>query len=243
MLLNARSFVKAIVSQSAKAMQRLLLTEECPLCCEEFFFLRFYRNSQCTHRCCSSCWRRFFSVGEPEMLRRMRQARAFTFRCWGCDMRLDRQLVRKFAPLQLRTCCEHIERRERLIERVPPWCTIVECPKMDCVGIGYDDRRTATIMCWICEHQWEAPHGLVGRFWAWISSWWPQQIDGVRGWRPCPHCGTAILKDGGCPMMRCGMCQQTFRWGMMGNTLNGVVEAHAPDPRRGSHRRRSRWHG
>lgn len=228
---KALSLVEALISHSSAAIWRLLPTEECALCCEDVFFLRFHRNPLCMHRCCSTCWRRFLAAGEVDTLRRMQTTRAFTLCCWGCDMRLERQLVRRFAPLRLRTCIAQIELRERLIERAPPWCTIVECPQMGCVGVGYDDNRTSTIMCWICEHQWRAPRGLMGRLREWVASWWPAQIDGVRGWRPCPHCGAAILKDGGCPMMRCGMCQQTFRWGMMGNSLNGVIEAHAPDAR------------
>ena len=66
---------------------------------------------------------------------------------------------------------------------------------------------------------------------AWLLSWWPERIDGVTGWRPCPHCGAAILKDGGCDNMRCGMCQRTFRWGPWRNSTEGVTEAHAPPPR------------
>lgn len=87
-------------------------------------------------------------------------------------------------------------------------------------------------MCFLCETQWPAPErGLVGAalsFWSWITSWWPSTIDGVSGWRPCPHCGAAILKDGGCQMMRCALCHGTFRWGASRNTLDGVIIEHLP---------------
>jgi len=205
---------------------------ECGLCCEHVFFLCFHRNSQCAHTCCNTCWRRFLAAGAPQSLRQMRQARKYTLSCWGCPAPLDKLLVKRFGPPELQRCTQAIERRERLVADVPRSFAVVECPQMGCVGIGYDDRRQPLIMCFLCEHQWPAPRGVFAKLLSWFSSWWPQRIDGVSGWRPCPHCGAAILKDGGCPMMRCAMCNQTFRWGLAHNSLHGIIEAHAPPVRR-----------
>jgi hypothetical protein len=35
-----------------------------------------------------------------------------------------------------------------------PWCMQVECPRSECVGIGF--LGFETIMCFVCEHQWPA---------------------------------------------------------------------------------------
>ena len=53
-------------------------------------------------------------------------------------------------------------------------------------------------------------------------------LDGIEGWRACPHCGIAIIKNGGCNNMRCAICLKVFWWGQYENTKNGAIEAHAP---------------
>ena len=40
--------------------------------------------------------------------------------------------------------------------------------------------------------------------------------------------GTAILKNGGCPMMRCAECGGAFRWGRFSNTTKHVIVEHLP---------------
>ena len=69
---------------------------------------------------------------------------------------------------------------------------------------GVDDGQQRTAMCFLCEHQWEhssSRYGGWSAFSEWLASLWPQRIRGVSDWRPCPHCGAAIQKEGGCPMM------------------------------------------
>ena len=80
------------------------------------------------------------------------------------------------------------------------------------------------------EHTWPDPKwGMRRRIMRWISKkLWPTRIDGIKGWRACPHCGAAIVKDGGCANMRCGLCDQTFLWGATRNTIRGVVDGLAP---------------
>ena len=96
------------------------------------------------------------------------------------------------------------------------------------MGVAYKGRRE--LMCFLCEHQWADPDfGFIRRLWnALKSTMFPEKIDGVSGWRPCPHCGAAILKNGGCANMRCTLCNQVFLWGTFRNTTMGVNEAHAP---------------
>merc|ERR1712146_296278 len=97
------------------------------------------------------------------------------------------------------------------------WRQVDRVPKHVLVSVGYSGARE--VMCFICETQWaDENYGLWRRFTSWVSRMlWPQSIDGVSGWRPCPHCGVAILKDGGCNNMRCTLCNRTFRWGVLGN--------------------------
>jgi len=104
--------------------------------------------------------------------------------------------------------------------------------EMSCVGLGY--RGQQRIMCFICEHQWDDPdYGLGRRLWNFFkNSLFPERIDGVE-YRTCPHCGAAIIKNGGCDNMRCSMCDGVFRWGLLTNTTQGVVVQHAPPSYRG----------
>ena len=223
-----------------RVSDRLRSAETCELCCEKVAHRSFHSNAGCGHRCCESCWQRYLAVDLPATCARMRHARAYTLRCpWapGCSCPLDRGLLGKFGPQPLKDIAAAIGCREQLIERAAAiGCRWLECPQAGCVGVGYDDSVQETAMCFACQHQFEVPPRGVMRvvgsaIYSWLLSWWPERIDGVSGWRPCPHCGAAILKDGGCDNMRCGMCQRTFRWGMRRNSIDGVVEAHAPPAR------------
>ena len=199
-------------------------------------------SNPCGHRCCDRCWTTYLATDAPAAAARMRHARAYTLRCpWSpgsCDAPLDLKLLSTFGPVQLVATALSLQRRDELIARAAAaGCRWLECPASGCVGVGYDDGAQETAMCFVCEVQFPLPsRGLLqaaGRtLYVWLLSWWPERIDGVTGWRPCPHCGAAILKDGGCDNMRCGMCQRTFRWGPLRNSTGGVTEAHAPPPRR-----------
>ena len=74
----------------------------------------------------------------------------------------------------------------------------------------------------------------------WLVALWPKysEIHAIAGWRPCPHCGTAITKNGGCPMMRCAECELPFRWGRWLNTTKHVIVEHCPQANGGGARRR-----
>ena len=220
--------------------QALRRHEECALCCAVVLSRRCHSNP-CGHRCCEACWRAYLATDAPAAAARMRHARAYTLVCpWApasCDAPLERKLVSTFGPAQLVATVLALQRRDELIARAADaGCRWLECPAAGCVGVGYDDGVQQLAMCFICEEQFTPPprgllHAAGSTLYAWLLSWWPERIDGVTGWRPCPHCGAAILKDGGCDNMRCGMCQRTFRWGPRRNSTEGVTEAHAPPPR------------
>ena len=223
-----------------RVSDRLRPTETCALCCEKVAQRSIHANAGCGHRCCESCWQRYLAVDVSAARARMRHARAYTLRCpWapGCDCPLDKELLGKFGQRPLVHTAAAVAYREQLVERAGAiGCRWLECPQAGCVGVGYDDGVQETAMCFACQHQFEvSPRGVVhvvgNAIYSWLLSWWPERIDGVSGWRPCPHCGAAILKDGGCDNMRCGMCQRTFKWGMLRNSIDGAVEAHAPPPR------------
>eukprot|EP00293_Proteomonas_sulcata_P013906 CAMPEP_0184291774 /NCGR_PEP_ID=MMETSP1049-20130417/3676_1 /TAXON_ID=77928 /ORGANISM="Proteomonas sulcata, Strain CCMP704" /LENGTH=323 /DNA_ID=CAMNT_0026599293 /DNA_START=89 /DNA_END=1060 /DNA_ORIENTATION=- len=211
----------------------MFLREECMLCCESVSPLWMVQNS-CSHnhRVCRSCLRRYLDTDQREMVSRIKRARRFLIRCFGgCGSTLNRALAIVGTPsTELRGCIRNLEWREMLIARCPQNSEWVECPDMSCLGVGYRGRQM--IMCFMCETQWEDPNfGVARRMWNWLkNTFWPETIDGVAGWRPCPHCGAAIIRNGGCANMRCTMCNGVFRWGLWDNSLQGVVEAHAPPP-------------
>eukprot|EP00962_Isochrysis_galbana_P041094 scaffold15003_cov100-Isochrysis_galbana.AAC.3 len=219
----------AVLAAACAALARRLLPfVECEICFVRTFVLLLHRNAECTHRCCGRCWAGYLQSTEADATRRMRHARCYALTCWGCDAPLSRRTLAWFGPPRLHRCVELLDRRAALIANKPRAFRLVECPRMGCVGVAYDDGRSLTAMCFLCTEQWPVERGLFAGLWAAAKRWWPKRIDGVAGWRPCPHCGAAILKNGGCPMMRCALCRKAFRWGATHNTIHDVVEAHAP---------------
>ena len=190
--------------------------EDCDICCETRATITMVTN-RCGHRCCRQCLASYLSTNQEERISRMRHARTYNIRCFGgCEERLDRALALA-GNASMRPFLRLLRRRERLIARCPEGTQWVECPQMSCVGVGY--RGQQRIMCFLCEHQWEDEnYGLGRRLWNWMkNSLFPERIDGIE-YRCCPHCGAAIVKNGGCDNMRCTMCDGIFRWGALRNT-------------------------
>jgi hypothetical protein len=229
--LGLSTALAALATAAAALARHLLPFAECEICFRRTFVLLLHKNSECQHRCCGRCWAGYLQSGEVDATRRMRHARCYTLTCYGCDAPLSRRTLAWFGPPLLRRCVELLDRRAALIASKPRSFRLMECPRMGCVGVAYDDGRSPTAMCFLCTEQWPVERSLFAGLLAAAKRWWPKKIDGVTGWRPCPHCGAAILKNGGCPMMRCALCRKAFRWGATHNTLHDVVEAHAPPPR------------
>lgn len=208
----------ACVSGAALALRTTMTTlsrETCMLCCETVFSLRMHPRHAANsadaagpcgqHRCCASCWQRYLRVNEDSLIDRLRRRRSpDAITCWGCDRRVERSLLQRFAPPNLLGVAHLTERREEYVRRGHELgFGIIDCPRCG-LGVAYDDGQQRTAMCFLCEHQWEhssSRYGGWSAFSEWLASLWPQRIRGVSDWRPCPHCGAAIQKEGGCPMM------------------------------------------
>ncbi len=168
-------------------------------------------------------------------------------KCHSCDEPLGNK-VSSLLPKDLSKIREDLRRRDQLVRRVPPAMRVLDCrhPDGKCVGVGYDDGSSPTAMCFLCEHQWNLPaRSVLAEVLRAAAARLPLLARLARarefgyGWRACPHCNTAISKNGGCPNMRCAECGGAFRWGLFGVSTEGVVEAHLPPdlrrrPRRGT---------
>jgi len=113
-----------------------------------------------------------------------------------------------------------LEQRQALIRNKPPEFAIAECRRAGCVGVGYVDGRSPTAMCFLCTEQWAVDRGVLSRLWSLAQRLCPTlklEDCGVKGSRPCPHCGVTILKNGGCSEMFCPLCRRYFHRGAMCN--------------------------
>ncbi|KAL1526506.1 hypothetical protein AB1Y20_015216 [Prymnesium parvum] len=211
-----------------------LPVEECAICSERTAAL-LLRENGCGHRCCARCWWSWLRVNASTMERSVRSTRRYTLHCWGCTSRLDRRLVLHYAPRSLVCTLQRLAHREELIRRTPANARWVDCQSAECVGVGYEDSHSATVMCFQCELQWPSRRGWPQRTQRWLAevaaTLQAALLRASDGSRPCPHCGMRIKKVGGCPMMRCTICQNSFRWGPWWNSVHGVIEEHAPTRR------------
>jgi len=78
----------------------------------------------------------------------------------------------------------------------------VECPRAECLGLGY--LGFDTVMCFMCEHQWIAdgdpPQPDIG-----------EELLAGELMKKCPSCSAPIVKNGGCNHMTC-RCKHEFYW-------------------------------
>jgi len=153
--------------------------ETCPICYETTSMLL---SSHCGHEACEHCMKAWIREQIPGC-RREKQLR---IRCWGvgCQKFLAQDLVLAVSG-EASELMEHIEHRLRL-EGNPlyPALMQVECPRGECVGLGYLGFETA--MCFICEHQWSLLEGTPP------SADFPPEI------KSCARCKMKIEKTGGC---------------------------------------------
>lgn len=100
-----------------------------------------------------------------------------------------------------------LKRRKRLQNNpLFPAALQVECPR--CVGIGY--LGFDTVMCFLCEYQWEDSGEKPLELSAGECPPEELQVAGVRVQR-CPKCREYIEKNGGCDHMTC-RCRHQFSW-------------------------------
>ena len=144
-------------------------------------------------------------------------ARQLRIKCMSCPKFLPQALVLKCSEIA-RTLARELEQRERL-ESNPfyPVEMQVDCRRIGCVGIGYTGHET--IMCMICQEQWEAEedeaHTIVhsGKFELLADSDSLKDASGKKiVIKRCPRCKIFIEKNGGCNHMRCAHCKHEFWW-------------------------------
>ena len=122
-----------------------------------------------------------------------------------------------------------VKLRKRLVRNKPKKFKVLECPRFSCCDVAYDDGKSPTAMCFVCEESWimDRPSvlkGLAKPFVKVMRMIRDRGVDGAlkRGlpgerWRQCPHCGMATIKNGGCSHMHCSYCQRDYSWGSLGN--------------------------
>jgi hypothetical protein len=161
-------------------------------------------TNSCGHAACEECW----CMWVHEQLPQCRGRRARDTRCLGinCQMQADVGIWRHMCKLSdgVKSLEELLAKRQRLQEnRLYPASMQVECPRAECLGLAY--RGFNTMMCFICEHQWEADSIDVS----------PVSIGEIvlsgLDVKQCPSCGEHIIKNGGCDHMTC-RCKHEFWW-------------------------------
>jgi len=184
----------------------------CVVCGEDAMVLLRPPGCPNDHAACQTCWARW---GE-EQIEASRHGRRYPARClWpGCESNLHVEdwlwRLLKFSP-RLSQLVAELDRRVRLQQnRLYPPAVQVDCPQPGCVGLGY--LGFDTVMCFICEHQWDATEGILGE-----ETELPEgeevaeaSVAGVKVKR-CPKCNEYIEKNGGCDHMTC-RCGHEFSW-------------------------------
>ncbi|CAE7027307.1 GBP3, partial [Symbiodinium sp. KB8] len=169
----------------------------CVVCGEDAMVLLHPPCCPKDHAACQTCWARW---GE-EQIEASRYGRHYPARClWpGCESNLHEEdwlwRLLKFSP-RLSQLVVQLDRRVRLQQnRLYPPAVQVDCPQPGCVGLGY--LGFDTVMCFICEHQWDATEGILGE-----ETELPEgeevteaAVAGVKVKR-CPKCHEYIEKNG-----------------------------------------------
>lgn len=173
----------------------------CPICNERQIAL--LETPDCKHAACEDCW----SQWAAEQLARCRAEKLVSLRCVGAtcsahvpEMVWSHACTRSDAVASLEA--EFALRRRLRANVLYPAEVQVECPVRGCLGLGYLGHDT--VMCFACEHQWqaeggEAPSDGVGELFA------GEVV------KRCPSCGEHIIKNGGCDHMSC-RCGYEFWW-------------------------------
>mmetsp|Transcript_69571 Transcript_69571/g.148821 ORF Transcript_69571/g.148821 Transcript_69571/m.148821 type:complete len:232 (-) Transcript_69571:65-760(-) len=200
---------------SAAASQSVSLQEcasaVCPIChmeCGQLLVNEAWAGqwqSACGHGACEACVRRRVEA-QISSCRERRQLRmqCFMWRESGCTKSMPQGLVLHISGAA-RQLAEKLERRFELENNdLYPKAFQVDCPRSECVGLGY--LGFDTVMCFCCEHQWFArPDQLPKR---------GAHEEPTEAVKHCPRCAVPIEKDGGCDHMTC-QCGYDFLWSTM----------------------------
>ena len=201
------------------------IEEVCPICCEaggHLYTNEMYAgafHSACTHYACARC----IDTWVEQQLPACRANLQLRAQCYGCEKTMPQKLVlMNKAALEL---ANQLERREALQrnELFPP-CMQVECRRAECVGIGYLGYET--IMCMVCEEQWNAAeetvaHHVLGNVIEMVelTKLGNGELATLKMGetltitvRKCPRCGVITEKNGGCDHMRCRQCKHEYYW-------------------------------
>lgn len=169
-------------------------------------------NCQCAHAACEGCWLRWIESQISHPLKRCALLRSLPaespMRCLGpsCQSAMEPALWRHLCDgsLTFQDFEQQALHRKRLESSdLYPKDMQVECPHLDCYGLGYLGFDTA--MCFVCEYQWVlADPGSVP------SDTNVEEVLGIKV-KKCPRCHEYIEKDGGCDHMSC-RCKHEFYW-------------------------------
>lgn len=162
------------------------------------------------HAACEGCWARW---AEHQVHRCVEERRPAVRCLWpGCVAEIGEPLWQHLAGrsgVQLSEALTAMERRLAARCRLQanqlfPPSMQVECPRRECVGLGY--LGYDTVMCFLCEHQWR-PEDSAGEAVPQVDV---EVVMGVAVKR-CPKCSECIEKNGGCDHMTC-RCRYEFYW-------------------------------
>lgn len=184
----------------------------CPICFAEVDRLLVNEEwagewqSACGHGACEDCVRSWVDAQIPQC----RSRRQLRLRCFGpgCSKAMPQQLVLGVSS-GARALADRLEKRFELERNsLIPAELQVDCPRPDCVGLGY--LGLDTVMCFLCEHQWEPNRQQLAKL---------RGVEGPRrrcvalpaAVRLCPRCDVPIEKEGGCDHVTC-RCGYDFLW-------------------------------
>merc|ERR1712060_215032 len=125
---------------------------------------------------------------------RCRATKSLTFKCIGpcCHDPISGKFLThtEISCKPLRALHHDMKRRKRLQQNTLfPTSMQVDCPMDRCLGVGY--LGSETIMCFLCEHQWEPEEPNTQH---------EVDLEIVLGdhIKKCPGCKEYIMKNGGC---------------------------------------------
>ena len=219
---------KYFLPNVAEVLKNFITFTICDICCEKTNNggKKFSKNV-CGHSCCDTCWRTYLATDEKKRILQVKQSRSSEISCIACRSTLSNQIIQDFAPSKIVEIVGQLAERQRLLINCPKKWKTIECPNFGCVGLGYNDKRSRTAMCFICEESWTiAREGILDLCWHEITKFriasgmeLGEYAKGAPGFRQCPSCGMAIVKNGGCPHMVCTACKTDFRWKRNGNVM------------------------